>query len=78
MNKIYSNLSGYDSTTAIGKFNNRDAENAVGFEMRMTNAEYSALSQFIDKVYKDGLERGRQEIAAAVRASLPTSPSEKP
>ena len=64
--------SGYKYDTAIGHFYNRDPENRIGFEMRMTHTEYTALAMFIEKLCKDVAEYAREELAANVRRALPT------
>ena len=73
MAKSYTNTSGYDCQTAIAKFYNRDADNEIGFEMRMTQTEYHALSRFHEKMCKDISEAARTGLAEQVRAVLPTS-----
>ncbi len=73
MAKSYEDTSGYCSTTAIGRFYNRDSENFVGFEMRMTSQEYHSLARFVEQIFMDGVERGRQALARAVREVLPDS-----
>jgi hypothetical protein len=71
-------ISGYQHDKAIGHFYNRDAENAVGFEMRMTHPEYDALHRFIEKLCKDVAEHAREELAANVRRALPTPAGRQP
>lgn len=63
-------ISGYQHDKAIGHFYNRDAENQVGFEMRMTHTEYDALNRFIEKLCKDVAEYTREELSANVRRAL--------
>ena len=64
-------LTGYNSETGIASFYNRDYENEVGFQMKMSSAEYFAFSRYLEKVVKDTDDRARQELAATVRACLP-------
>jgi hypothetical protein len=64
--------SGYNYDKAIGHFYNRDSENGVGFEMRMTAAEYHALAKYIERLCKDVAVYAQEELAANVRRALPT------
>lgn len=72
LGKCYTSTSGYDCGTAIAKFYNRDADNAVGFEMRMTQTEYHTLSRFIEQVCKDVADTAQRALAERVRSQLPT------
>jgi hypothetical protein len=76
MGKYSTSVSGYDANTAIGRFYHRDAENEVGFEMRMTMTEYHALGKFLETTHKTAFEQGRQEVSNAVRSALPTTADE--
>lgn len=62
---------GYNYDHAIARFHNRDKDNAVGFEMRMTHTEYNALARFIEKLVDDVEAQAREEIAHKVRCALP-------
>jgi len=70
-------LTGYDSTTGIARFYNRDYENEVGFEMQMSSQDYFALSRYLEKVVKDVDTYARQELAATVRGCLPQEGNQK-
>jgi hypothetical protein len=67
---ISRSLSGFDAHTAIAKFYNRDDENAVGFEMRMTFTEYNALCRFINQACKDTAECATAALSERVRSVL--------
>lgn len=70
-------LTGYDSTTGIARFYNRDYENEVGFEMQMSSQDYFALSRYLEKVVTDTDAYARQDLAATVRGCLPQESSPK-
>jgi hypothetical protein len=65
---------GYDADTRTTRLYNRDEDNEVGFETRKLDLyEGNCLANFMDKLYRDAFEAGRQDLAAKIRHVLPVS-----
>lgn len=67
-------ISGYNAETKIARFYNRDAENEVGLELKLTCDEYWALDRFLNKLHYDGIKSGRLEVVDKVQCALQEKP----
>jgi len=61
----------YNADTSRTTIYNRDEHNTPVFETFKFNFEQALhLSQAFDKLYEQGVEHGREQVAAAVRDAL--------